>query len=499
MNESLKKFFRFKNVFIINRRLRRKRVLIGFSLLIILINSALYLASGSCEFSNVQRRWDASGFNHEKGKHFFYFYYYLDLFPVTILGPKEYSKKGAEKLLKERGGEALMEFLHWSRLGENAKIWAYYPSALLKGSPETPSLKAFNSLVFTLSLLICFWGFYAVRQPLSGILLTLSINLTPFYLYEVFENENIFALSACSFLTGLGLNIFFVYRKAGRAQILLLPIVSGISAGFFSELRSEYKVALISAAVFYIFSCKLKLYGKIATLLLLGLSFYTTKSLVRLYFDNKFIEAQKVVGNLGGHVYKGGRIAEHRLWHSIFCGLGDFGYDKNYKWDDRIAYRYAFPALNKIYKNQLKYDSNKFWLDNFYDKDGCYYLKFDEIDEYEEIVKDKVLDEIKADPLWYAGIICRRIWLVMTKTAPFHWLGLTLIPIILLLLFLRKFRFLILLMSSLPFSASAIIVYSKRGITYSSIYPYFLLLFILLALIETSLILLKKKKIENRN
>jgi hypothetical protein len=499
MNKYLQKLFKFKNIFILNRSLRRKRILIGFSFFIILLNSFLYFLSGHYHFSNIQKRWDASGFSHEKGKHFFYFYYYKNLFPVAILGPKEYSEKGAEKALKERGNEVLMELLHWSRLGENAKIWAYYPSAILKGSPEKPSLKTFNALIFTLSILICFWGFYSAHQPLSGILLTLSINLTPFYLYEVFANENIFALATCSFLTGLGINACFIYRKVRRYHIFLLPVITGISVAFFSEMRAEFKTVFISMALIYILSRKLKLTGKILALLLLGLSFYSARELIRLHFDRKFLEAQKVVEQIGGHVYKGGRLEEHRLWHNIFCGLGDFGYDKNYKWDDRSAYIYAFPLLNKIYNNRLNYDPNKYHLDNFYDKAGVYYLKFDEIDEYEEIVKNKVLDEIRSDPIWYAGIICKRIWLLLTKTAPFHYLGLTLIPFFFLLLYYRRFRLLTILISSLPLSASAVIVYSKRGITYSSVFPHLLLLFLLLLLIETYLLHRKEEYLNNAN
>ena len=72
---------------------------------------------------------------------------------------------------------------------------------------------------------------------------------------------------------------------------------------------------------------------------------FITKSSVKNYFDNNFNETYSLVKKNNGHVYDGGRISGHMLWHPIFCGLGDFDKKYGYKWNDRLAYEYAIPVL----------------------------------------------------------------------------------------------------------------------------------------------------------
>lgn len=43
-----------------------------------------------------------------------------------------YSKQGAMTEIEENGENLIMEFKHWSRLGENARIFMFLPYAVLK-------------------------------------------------------------------------------------------------------------------------------------------------------------------------------------------------------------------------------------------------------------------------------------------------------------------------------------------------------------------------------
>ena len=150
--------------------------------IIIFSNVLFYIASGHMEFSSIQKRTDASGFSHDKAQHFVYFHYYKNLFPLATLDTNlVYSEAGADDLIQNHGKNLIMEYQHWSRLGENARIFAYYPNSLLRGSPQNPSIRVFNSLVFTLCLVLCYLGFSRAKRPLLGIIAVLILMLTPYF------------------------------------------------------------------------------------------------------------------------------------------------------------------------------------------------------------------------------------------------------------------------------------------------------------------------------
>ncbi|MBI9067583.1 MAG: hypothetical protein JEZ09_09850 [Salinivirgaceae bacterium] len=491
--KTLKSTFEFNNINNINKKLLSKKAFAITLLLIIIINIFFFQLEKKITFSSIQKRSDASGFAHNIGKHFFYFQYYKNLFPIFIKKPQEYSKKGAENLLKTRGNEAVMEYKHWTRLGENSRIFAYYPSAFLNGSAKNPSLKGFNTIVFILALITLFSGFYFIKKPLHGLILTLLINATPFFHYEVFARENIFALLACTYFLVLGLNINVIYKKHAVYKIVIIAVLSGIIIGFFSEMRAEIKIVTGSLLIIYLFSSTLKFRTKIIISSLLIVSLLGTKKILQNHFNNKFNEAKTIVENHDGHVYNGLRISGHRLWHPIFCGLGDFGSDKGYEWNDMIAYKYATPILKEKYGLSFDYTGG-YHINEYYDSAKLYYKKFDDFDEYEEVVKNKVITDIKENPLWYAKILIRRINEILSVNIPFNNVGYFIIPLLLILILLKKNDLFLILFSSLPLSATSLLIYSGRGNTYNSIYTYIVLLIIILLLIEAVYLSIKKQK-----
>lgn len=428
--------------------------------------------------STTQKRKDASGFSMPKAEKFIYFYYYTADFPLATLNSDlKYSEQDAQKEIKENGEDLIMEYEHWSRLGENARIWAFLPDAFISGSPEQPSIRLFNIIIFTLSLIILYIGFWQANLKLYGLLLVILINFTPFYLFEVYTNDNIFALLGSVFFMILGLNIPLIIKsKVTFKRILVVAIISGSIIGLFSELRNEISIVIVSLILIYLISNSLKIYFKIILITLCILSFYGSKQLIQNHFNNKFEETASLVAKHNGHVYSGNRISGHKFWHPVFCGLGDFDTKYGYEWNDKVAYKYATPILQNKYGMDISY-SEKYYLDNYYDSDSIYYVKFDEIEAYESIVKDKVISDITNDPFWYIKIITKRIIRTLSITIPFSFVGWFIFYILFLAIKNKKLDYhLKLILVSLPLSATSIIIYSGKGATYNSVFVYFVII-----------------------
>ena len=458
-----------------------KYIIVGF---ILLLNSFLFLVSQKVDITNIQRRLDASGFSHDKAQHFAYFHYYKNLFPLATLDTNlTYSKEGAETLITEKGENLIMEYQHWSRLGENARIFAYLPNSIVRGSPKNPSVKLFNALIFTLSLIFCFISFHSIQQTILGLLLVLTVNLTPFFWYEIYDNENIFGLLGSALLLIIALNAKLIFNREVNFLAIVIPILSGLLIGIFSEIRGELSIILVSALFIYIISKSLKIALKPIYILLLVGSFFASKQYINNYFDSKFDESYTIVKENGGHTYDGGKIKRHKLWHPIFCGLGDFDTKYGYEWNDRVAYKYAIPILKSKYNLDLKY-SDKLHLDEYYDKDKIYYKKFDEIDEYEKVMKDKVLSDISNDPFWYIAIILKRINRILISTLPFPLLGYVMLFLLYYLLLHKEQELINLLLLSVPLSFTPLFIYSGDQATYNSFFGFIVFVIILDLLIN---------------
>jgi hypothetical protein len=437
-------------------------------LIIIILNVSCYLISRSHHFSNEQARLDASGFVTEKGEKFIYFYYYTNYFPLATLNKNlEYSKEGALKEIKQNSNKLIMEYGHWSRLGENARIWCFLPNAILQQSTKNPHIKLFNGIIFTIALIIFFIGAYKIKKGLSALIIILIVQFTPFFLYEVYTNPNIFALLASGYLIVLGLQL--PYLEQHKLNYIGL-LISGIIIALFTEIRNENLVVLGTLIILVIFIKNSVKYKLIAFILLL-FSFIFTQLSIRKYFDYKFDQTTQLLQKNGGNIYTGGRIKGHKFWHPIFCGLGDFDKELNYPTKDTVAYRYAVPILNEKYNLNIRY-SGKYHTDNYYDKDSLYYMKFDEIPEYENILKDKVLLDIRSNPWWFTKIILKRIHRILSHTIPFKNLGYISLILILTLIYFNKTIQVNIILSSLPLSISPLLFFSGGNATYNSFFPF---------------------------
>ena len=478
-----------KNILRLQKYLQTQKALLIVVLFIILGNAAIYSISNYKNFPNIQSRQDATGFCMPYASQFFYFFYYTHHFPLATLHQNlTYSEASAKHEIATNGKDLIMEYKHWSRLGENARIFIFLPNAWLKGSAEAPSIKLFNALLFISSLLVLYIGFWKIDKALFGLIVVTLVNITPFFLYEIYWRQNIFGLLGAVFFLILGLNIKALTNLPIHGYKLLLNgIISSLIIGFCSEIRNE--ISLVCLSLFLIFCCatQLKVMQKIIVVTTCFIAFYGSKQLIRNYFENQFQQTTQLVTEQNGHVYTGNRITGHKIWHNVFCGLGDFDNTYHYKWDDRVAYQYAVPILNQQYGMHIHY-SGKYHTDDYYDKDSLYYIKFEEIENYDKVVKNKVLNDMSQHPWWYIEILLKRLAKLFTYTIPFPMIGWLLLPLLYFLFKNREYLSIKLIFVAFPLSISSMLVYSGDGNTYNSVFPYFILLALISLMLKNKLL-----------
>ncbi|MCB9335171.1 MAG: hypothetical protein H6586_03420 [Flavobacteriales bacterium] len=497
-----------QNKLILNHKYNKVFFLLGF--LFILSFQFFYINKPFTE--SEYGRNGASGFAHNYGKEFVYYYYYLDLFPLTTsYKPLEYSEKDAINSIKEHGDSLLMEYGHWSRLGENVKILLYLPNAYLHGSPENPSIILFNTIVFILALLIVYSVLWYYKYPLLGFLIALVFGSNPFLLYETYGRDNIFALLAVVTLLILSINFYFFDENANKKSLYqwIAPILSSIIIATAVHIRGENSVLIISCLFIYLTISSYTILKKVLMCFILVSTFFIVKKSWQTYFDYKFDEAYELVKEKGGNPYDGRRYNSHTVWHPIFCGLGDYDSKYGYEWNDLKAYEYAIPILKEKYNMDLNY-SGEFGLNEFYDDDKKYYKKLELFDEYDEVVKNKVMHDITNDPLWYLEIISKRVWSVFKDTSPV-WIkifnfrfnipinGLFVLPFLFILFYWKKYFELKLILFSLPLAISSLVFYSKGNSTFNSLFHLFFIVLVFSWLIEFVVLRLKKNILSNNS
>jgi hypothetical protein len=384
---------------------------------------------------------------------------------------KKFDRDSAQEFLAYGGKSLQMEYFHWSRLGENARIWAFMPDAWISGTAKYPSLHTFNALVFILGLLSCFWGFLQIGYGLAGFLACMIISFSPLYLYEIHLNQNILGMVGSATLLLLGLHLRFLSAKPMQFGAHLIPLVSGLFIGFFTEIRGESKILLASCILVYILCPNLRWKQKSASILIVLVVFLGSQKSIRNYFNIKFEQAKQIVTNLGGNPYMGARIEEHLFWHCFFIGAGDFDQKYGIVWNDSFAYQMALPIMKQKYQFRGKYLPPLVHLNEFYDAQKKYYIKFDELPEYQAVIKELALEAIFSDPIWYSQIIFRRIKQILSVTTPFHYLGWFIFPFLFWAVRKKEKALLIAVFFSLPPSASSLLIYSKGNMTYQSLFP----------------------------
>lgn len=458
----------------------KPKILWGIVLLLIAWQAVFYQYSYTIKTDYARR--DATGLAYTYAKKFFYFQYYTGNFPlIAEKEPTISSEKEAQKIIEEGGPNLLMEYKHWARLGDSGRIFMFYPDAWLYGKVINPDVKTFNALLFLISLLCVLIAFNKSKQFFIGLLYVIIVGSSQFWLYEVYVNQNLFPIIIINFNFLLALFLPLILNATVK-HVWIHLLFAGIVIGLTASIRSEVKSMLVACFAILLMYKQQKIVSRVVSIGIMFFSFYLTSIFIQNYFDTKFENTYQLVKEQGGIVYDGPRINTHKFWHPVFVFLGDFDTKFGYgpRVNDTVAYRYAVPILNQKYGMNLNY-TGQLYLDDYYDSTKKYYKKFDEIDEYEAICKEKVLNDIKKDPLWYIEILFKRIWNNLTMLSPISisffkinipipFTGLFIFIAIPFLWFKQNFDALRLVLFSIPISLASIIIYAKDNITFNHVY-----------------------------
>lgn len=252
---------------------------------------------------------------------------------------------------------------------------------------------------------------------------------------------------------------------------------------------------------------------KYAAIFLLFISFLISMFGWRQYFQYKINQANLFLKEIGGKPYSGPRTFSHPFWHPVWCGLGDFDEKYGYEWEDYKAIRYFESTMRKRNPNFKAPNAASFITYSgdqtvFWDEEKKYYKTPALMPEYPIILRNKILSDIKNDPLWYVGIIFKRLRRAATEippvkwqhgkfgiNIPYHWsIGLL---IILLMLWNKQWYYLKIISFVLPLSTTAIFIFSGNGMVNYNIYHVMISAVFLVWLFQSLLVLINMARGKN--
>jgi hypothetical protein len=341
---------------------------------------------------------------------FFYFYYYLDLLPITsTVHPTAVSRKGVEAFAKENGrflANDLNRPCAIGRAGDWGKFFLLLPNAWQSDSPLPASSKRATSFLFKLALVVVLASAFLTRRYALGIFLVILVGSYRFQLNEAYFRDNVFSISITSCLLLLALNLRFMSRNAStqwRGDFTIAPL-SGILLGCTAVIRGDALPMSLSVLAVYILSGQ-GIRRVAALCFLFSAAFLATSKSFEMYFDHKVREANQFVLNSGGTLYAGTALNHHPVWHPIAAGLGDFGEDRGFFWKDEVIFKDAADEINRKHNRRL--ESKGY----YYAEPGMAeheWLKPELMPEYIEVVRERVVSTIKNNPWWYADILTKR-------------------------------------------------------------------------------------------
>lgn len=429
---------------------------------------------------DARREWAMSASMGLSGDapYFFYFFHHFGVFPVAALdvprlGP---SKQAAEAFVAKHGDRLRMD-LDWPtstpRFGDYGKLFMFVPDVWLRGDPVHPTATPFNHWLFVLALVSVFAAFWAENHLLLGTLVVLLVGSDPFQVLETYGRGNVFSLPISVTLLAMAAHLRFLSGRRWRgAAPWLVVAASGILLASVREIRAE--AALVSASV--LATCLFaggSLPRRAGLAIVFVLAMGLTGRAWSAYWNHEFENAERFVARAGGHVFRPPLGTHHAFWHAMYCGLGDFGGDHGYRWDDREAFRWATtrdPVTNPR-PIPYHYDDGYFFRETYPSGDP---IAPTDVPEYNALVRHRVLSDVRAHPAWYAGILGKRLFANLGEATPASlafgaftfgvpgvgWL----LPIVLLFALARRRTFHAgVIAFALPLSAVAMVVYSGKS------------------------------------
>ncbi len=427
----------------------------------------------------------STGINREQK--FFFFLYHLNLFPVATDVPTTVDTADeAKRLMRDQPAMLRQDEGSTFREGDRGRIYLYFVDAWLHKNALTPSLKPAHCLAFTLALCALLTSFWYVRRTFAGLFLVLLVGSSPFQLFTVYKQDNVFSWAVTTLVVVLAINVpLLEKRKLWRWYPWIAAALSGFLVAFVRNFRSEPTVVLFGAVLIYATATWLTKRTRAGLVLVMLVTMWVSSRAGTAFTDGKLEQSKAAVATVGGVPYSGPVRHFHTFWHAIFCGLGDFDTKYGYVWDDRVAYRATYVELQRR-NPDLSLDPTRWLTGRSYDLQGKYPIFYGETPFYEEVVRDHVVADIKKDPKWYLGIIRDRVMRVMTTPVPVGFatktdqyylsgpmLTFACIPLLIFLGISRRWAHLKIFAFSVPLSIAPIAVYSGMGMTNYSCFHLF--------------------------
>ena len=428
----------------------------------------------------------ASGLAYDYAS-FMYFYYYLDLFPVTSRSivdvdtiPDEYlNQTAAEKLLYDFPDSIKMDHVIRIRTGDLGKIFLFWPDALIKGHPGDLSVRGFLAAAFAAALLGLLVSFWKVEHFPLGLLMVLFLGSHPFQVFEAYANfgrdqnmGQIFSIPITAALLMMSVYLPMIFdRPVSRVYLWSAAIGTGVFYGVLQHIRSEPVLTILGCLVILMLYARIRLLERIVLGGVIVLSFWLANEGLEAYFDYKFDESYEVVAGIGAEPIPKG-YSSHLLWHPLWTGLGDFDEQYGFAWSDGTAIASVEAKLSAeglLDLSRIPGDPSVYqkpvWL----------------LPEYDQFIRQEVLTTIRNDPGWYVTILAKRLWRLLTDVAPLNLAvgrhsvtlistGLLLIPLAIYVFLKREWSYIKMILFSLPLVLPALLIYSGRGMTYYAVY-----------------------------
>ncbi len=424
----------------------------------------------------------------------FYFYYYLGLYPVaTTLPAAEQSAAGARTIVEKHGDSLVMEVGIPSsaqiRNGDHTRMLLYYPDAIGKRGTQNLTPRPANVGGFILSLMAVTFAFWWIGLPALGGVLVLLIGSHPMQLFEVYARPNIFGWTITTANFALALCLPLLDPRGPRwKRAVILCVLLGLLLGTIRTVRMESALIVLSALGAAALVRGFPWRRRLALVVVLAAGFLGTQAAWNQYWKTKIANAYDVVEKAGGAAHPAALTPamNHDVLFPLWTGLGDFGAAKGYAWSDLAAHHDVQGVLQKKYGVPFPRWTGGYTLDgSFLDAKKRYPRLPYDVPHYFDIIRDKIVSDLRQDPGWYLGILARRAWsiladlpsasVVIGQRMPFEqkhrwWI----FPLMVGLLAWSRNAFLLkLALFTLPLSLPALLVYSKGGMIFAATYHLF--------------------------
>ena len=439
---------------------------------------------------------------------FVYFLYYTNTFPIASTknglnyefyytkapvarqpNTLEYSASAAQRVLRDEGKTLVMEWGHALRSGQLLSAYLYLPDAWRLGSPQFAEVRMTHGALFVAGLASVYLMSWWVGLPVFGVVFVLLVGSNPFQLYEAYRHENVFSWPITSFCFMLALALpLLAGKRMSVGYAAVAAVVAGVFAATANQIRPEPVMLLGGIVLALLGAGSLSWRARLLTVTLLMATAGLGLRAWDRYFDHKFDQAARIVSAAGGHVLSG-TPHYHAFWHAIWGGLGDFDTTHGYVYSDAAALTYAQPVLKARFGQDLPWwwgvkgkEEHERTADDYFDADRLYYRIPFRTPHYEDVMRDKVLGDIRHNPAWYAGILGRRVVAMLTNTTrpqitlspasrvPLPFSGLLVGPLALAFCAFRRWTDLKILAFSFALSLPVLLVHSGRGMTDYSVF-----------------------------